>query len=87
MRFLQDTSRFLQDSPVQNSKKARQALNTVAAIKFSVPPCSPDFNPIENIFDYIKSELRTQTFEKSIHYGSFKQFCISVKHTIESIRT
>ena len=64
MRFLQDSSRFLQDSPVQSSKKARQALNTAAAIKFSIPPCSPDFNPIEIIFEYIKSELRTQTFEK-----------------------
>ena len=31
--------RFLQDGcPVQNSKKARQALDTVGAIKFSITP-------------------------------------------------
>ena len=43
--------RFLQDGcPVQNSKKARQALGTVGAIKFSIPPRSPDFNLIENVF-------------------------------------
>ena len=57
--------RLLQDGcPVQNSKKARQALDTVGAIKFRIPPRSPDFNPIENIFNFVKSELRTQAFEK-----------------------
>ena len=30
------------------SKKARPALDTTGAIKFSIPPRSPDFNPIEN---------------------------------------
>ena len=51
---------FVQDGcPVQNSKKARQALDTVGAIKFSIPSRSPDFNPVENIFNYVKSELRT----------------------------
>ena len=42
--------RFLQDGcPAQNRKKARQALDTAGAIKFSITPRSPDFNPIENI--------------------------------------
>ena len=42
--------RLLQDGyPVQNSKKSRQALDTVVAIKFSMPPSSPNFNPIGNI--------------------------------------
>ena len=56
---------FFQDGcPVQKSKKARQALDTVGAIKFSIPPRSLDFNPIESSFNYVKSELRTQAFEK-----------------------
>ena len=60
------SKRFLQDGClVQNSKKARQALDTVSAIIFSIPPRSPDFNHIENIFNYFKSELRTQAFEKT----------------------
>ena len=60
------SKRFLQDGcPVQNSKKARQALDTVSAIIFSIPPRSPDFNHIENIFSCVKSELRTQAFEKT----------------------
>ena len=56
---------FVQDGcPLQNSKKARQALDKVGAIKFSIPPRSPDFNPIENAFNFVQKELRTQAFEK-----------------------
>ena len=57
--------RFFQDGyALQNSKKARQALETVGAVKLSILPRSPDFNLIENVFNFVKSELRTQTFEK-----------------------
>ena len=70
------SKRFLQDGcPVKNSKKASLALDIVGAIKFSIPPRSPDFNTIENIFNYVKSELRTQAFEKNIK---------RVKHTLEN---
>ena len=63
---------FVQDGcPLQSSKKARQALDKVGAIKFSIPPPSPDFNPIENIFNFVKKELRTQAFEKNINYEIF----------------
>ena len=80
--------RFLRDGcPVQNSKKARQALDTVGAIKFSIPPRSTDFNPIENICNFVKSELRTQAFEKNINYETFKQFSIRVKQALEHTPT
>ena len=80
--------KFLQDGcPVQNSKKARQALDIVGAIKLSISPRSLDFNPIINIFSYVKSELRTQIFEKNINYGTFEQFSIRVKHILENTPT
>ena len=80
--------RFLQDRcPVQNGKKVRKTLNTVGAIKFSIPLCSPDFNPIENIFNFVKSELRTQAFEKNINYETFEQFSLRIKHTLENTPT
>ena len=80
--------RFFQDGcSVQNSKKARQTLDKVREVKFSIPPRSADLNPIENIFKYVKSELRTQTFEKNIKYETFKQFSIRVKHTLENTPT
>ena len=77
--------RFLQDGgPVQNSKKARQAFDTVVAIKFRIHPRSPDFNHIKNIFNFVKSVLRTQAFDKNINYETFEQFSIRVKHTLEN---
>ena len=80
--------RFLEDGyPAQNSKRARQALDTVEAIKFSIPPRLPDFNPIENAFNFIKSELRTEAFEKIINYETFKQCSARVKHTLENTLT
>lgn len=39
--------------PLQNSKREKEALDRVAA-KLCMPPCSPDFNPIENISNYVK---------------------------------
>ena len=79
---------FLQEGcPVQSSQKARQALDTVGAIKFSIPPHPPDFNPIENIFNYVKRELLTQAFKKNLSYETFKQFFIRVKHTLENMPT
>ena len=78
--------RFLQDGcPVQDSKKARQALDTVEAIKFRVPPCSPDFNPIENVFNFVKCELHTQILQQNIHYETFEQFCARVKTLLPNI--
>ena len=64
--------RFLQDGcPIQNRKKARQALDTVGVIKFSIPPLPPDFNPIENVVNFVKNE----------------QFSARVKHTLEDTPT
>ena len=45
-------------------RRAYGSLDTVGAIKFSIPPRSLDFNHILNIFNYVKSELQTQAFEK-----------------------
>ena len=49
-------------------EESRQALDRIGAIKFSIPSRSPNFNPIENIFNYVKSKLRSQAFEESISY-------------------
>jgi len=77
--------RFLQDGcPVQNSKKARKAMYDIGAMKFSIPPRSPDFNPIENVFNFIKEELRTQAIEQNIVRENFENFSIRVKHTLEN---
>jgi len=49
---------FLQDGdPSQNSKKAKVALAKIGATQFSIPPRSPDCNPIENFFAVIGRRL------------------------------
>ena len=66
---------------------SRQALDRVGAIKFSIPSRSPNFNPIENIFNYVKSKLRTQAFEETIGYSAFEKFSIRVKYILENAPT
>ena len=45
-------------------RQEKKAFDKVGAIKFSIPHRLPDFNHIENIFNYVKSELRTRAFKK-----------------------
>jgi len=54
---------FLQDGdPSQNSALAKKALECIKAKKLSIPPQSPDLNPIENVFHVheVKNKLRTE---------------------------
>ena len=49
-------------------------------ITYIKPPRSVDFNPIGNIFCYVKSELRIQAFQQSINYETFEPFYVK-SHT------
>ena len=62
-------------------------MDTVGSIKISKLSRSSDFNPIRNIFDYVKRELRNQAFEKNTNNETTKQFSIRVKHTFENTPT
>ena len=46
--FVQD------DDPSQNSNAPKTALAKIGAVQFSIPPRSPDFNPVENAFNSVK---------------------------------
>ena len=77
---------FLQDGdPSQNSKKAKVSWDKVEARKFDIPPRSPDINPIENVFNFVKAELHAQALRDSIAQENFQQFSSRVKQTLESI--
>ena len=62
-------------------------MDTVGVIKVSIPPRSLDFNPIENGFNFVKSELRTQAFEQNVNHETFEQFSARVKLTLENTPT
>ena len=74
---------FLQDGdPRQNSKAAKEAIDDVGARLFSIPPRSPDINPIENVFSIVSRKLDRDAIDNAITTESFKEFSQRVKNTI-----
>jgi transposase len=79
---------WLQDGdPSQNSKKSKQAQEDVGAHLFSIPPRSPELNPIENVFSFVKKELRLQVLEHQLERESYEHFSLRVKATLLSTST
>lgn len=82
----QNSRLFLQDGdPSQNSGIAKQAFIDVNGTKFSIPPRSPDLNPIENIFHIIKRKLQSDAIEQNITYESYWDFKERIKQTFSAI--
>ena len=76
--------RFLQDGdPSQQSAVARRAWTELGCVEQPIPPRSPDLNPIENMFNNIRNELREEAIQKRITYENFEQFSARVKRTME----
>lgn len=76
---------WLQDGdPSQNSMKSKVAQNRVGAKVFPIPPRSPELNPIENVFSFVKKELRIQAIDNKIERENYQQFCLRVKATLLS---
>ena len=76
---------FLQDGdPSQNSAIARDAMKRIGVQVQSIPPRSPDVNPIENVFHLVDKKLRSDAIEKNITYESYKEFSAWVKSTMEN---
>ena len=71
-----DTKRlWLQDGdPSQNCVGVRKALKRMRAEVFSIPPRSPDLNPIENLFHLIRLELDKQAIERNICTETYVEF-------------
>ena len=79
---------FLQDGdPSQNSRVAMEALAKIGGRKFSIPPRSPDLNPIENIFNIAKRRMRKEAMEKEITYETYPAFIKRIKTTFKGIGT
>lgn len=71
---------FLMDGcPRQNSKTAMEAIRKVGGEVFSIPPRSPDLNPIENFFNLAQKELTKEVKSKQITKQTFAQFSERVK--------
>lgn len=76
---------WLQDGdPSQNSAKSRVAQEEVGADLFPIPPRSPELNPIENLFAFVKKDLRANAIKDMIHKETFEEFSVRVRKTLYS---
>lgn len=77
---------FVQDGdPSQNSTAAKEALSSVKAKVFEIPPRSPDLNPIENVFHIASKDLKKSS--ASIEHESKEEFVARIKRTLYGIDT
>lgn len=80
-----DGKKWIQDGdPSQNSGKAKAAFQEICADLLSIPPRSPELNPIENVFAFVKKDLKTQAIEGNIEKESYNEFSLRVKATLYS---
>ena len=76
---------FVQDGhPSQNFKAAEIALDKISPIQFSIPPRSPDLNPIENSFNLVEKKLSIDAVKYSISKESYAEFVERVEKTLLS---
>ena len=74
---------FLMDGcPRQNSKLAKQAIERAGATIFSIPPRSPDLNPIENFFHLVSNALSAEVINRRIEKETFEEYSLRVKNCI-----
>ena len=59
---------------VKNSDAAKTALDKISAMQFSIPPCSPDLNPIEHVFNLVEKKLTSDAVKHSISKESYAKF-------------
>lgn len=69
----------------QNSAAARNAMKEVGAHLLSIPPRSPDVNPIENVFHLVQKKIRKDAVEYRIQRETLPQFEKRVIDTLYSI--
>lgn len=74
---------WIQDGdPSQNCALVKRTLNRMRAKLISIPPRSPDINPIENIFHLVKKSLHEEAIKKSITKESYQEFSARVINTV-----
>ena len=76
---------FVQDGdPVQNSALVKKSYTKMEAEVIAIPARSPDLNPVENVFNNVRRELRREALEKRIVRESYGAFCERVKRKLRN---
>lgn len=77
---------FVQDGdPSQNSKPAITAINSCNFTLQKIPARSPDLNPIENVFNLVKNDLKASAVASKLTHETYKEFCNRAKRIIEEV--
>ena len=80
-----DRKVFVMDNdPSQTSAKARVVMEELGMTFQRIPPCSPDLNPIENMFHEVRKRLNMAAKQKNVQYQTWGEFVNSVKFNIWS---
>ena len=83
----QGSKLFVHDNcPILNCAKAPRAVKVVGGKLFAILKRSGDLNPIENVFNVVKRELRRQAITSHLTSESFQEFAQRVKSTLYSVR-
>ena len=73
---------FLQDGDLQQvSQAAKNTMQEVGCQMFAIPACSPDLNPIKNIFHLIGIKLHEDAGVNEINKETFELFAQQAKMT------
>lgn len=76
---------ILQDNcPVHNSAKAKGAFSENNISLFPIPPRSPDLNIIENMFNFVKKDLRQDALKLQLTRESKEEFKQRIRRKLGS---
>ena len=71
---------FIMDNdPSQGRRASTTALEEIEAELHKIPPRSPDFNIIENIFHLLRHVLEEEAISRNITFETFTQFRQSIE--------
>ena len=86
-KAIKPTNKFLQDvDPRQNSKAAQVSMASINCEMFGISPHSPDFDPVESMFNLVRKKLYDDAREHEIKQETYKEFSNRVKSTIENFQ-
>ena len=76
---------ILQDGdPSQNSKVAQNAFDAIGCKIFSILERSADLNPIENMFNIVRRQLKEQAVAQKITRETFEKFSARIVETLKN---
>ena len=66
------------------SRCAKNAMDDVGCHMFAIPACSPDSNPIANMFHLVCANLQSDALTKEIKKDTFLKFSHRVRKAIKT---